>query len=44
MTTLFPDELNLAPLITHRLGVDDYIEGFTAISSGDASKVVLDWV
>ncbi len=44
MTTLVQGGLDLAPLITHRLGVDDYLDGFTAMRSGDAGKVVLDWV
>ena len=44
MTTLVQGGLDLSPLITHRLGVDDYLEGFAAMRSGDSGKVVLDWV
>ena len=35
--------LDVSGLITHRLGVDDYIEGFEAMKSGNSGKVVLDW-
>ena len=44
MTTLVQGGLDLSPLITHRLGVDDYMDGFLAMRSGDSGKVVLDWV
>ena len=43
MTTLVQGRLDLEPLITHRLGVDDFQEGFAVMRSGDAGKVVLDW-
>ncbi|PZO64396.1 MAG: L-threonine 3-dehydrogenase [Paracoccus denitrificans] len=35
--------LDLTPLITHRLGIDDFETGFAAMRSGEAGKVVLDW-
>ncbi|MEM9735997.1 MAG: L-threonine 3-dehydrogenase [Pseudomonadota bacterium] len=35
--------LDLTPLITHRLPVDRFEEGFAAMRSGEAAKVVLDW-
>jgi threonine 3-dehydrogenase len=35
--------LDLSGIITHRLKVDDFQEGFDAMSSGDSGKVVLDW-
>ena len=35
--------LDLSPLITHRISVDDYEKGFAAMISGDACKVVMDW-
>lgn len=35
--------LDLAPLITHRLPIDDFETGFAAMRSGESGKVVLDW-
>jgi threonine 3-dehydrogenase len=35
--------LDLAPLITHRIGIDDFAEGFAAMRAGQAGKVVMDW-
>ena len=43
MTTLVQGRLDLTPLITHRLGVDDYAEGFEVMCAGEAGKVVMDW-
>ena len=31
------------PIITHRLPINDFQEGFDVMESGDAGKVVLDW-
>ena len=35
--------LDLTPLITHRLPIDEFETGFSAMRSGEAGKVVLDW-
>jgi threonine 3-dehydrogenase len=35
--------LDLAPLITHRLPADEFMEGFAAMRSGNSGKVVLNW-
>jgi threonine 3-dehydrogenase len=35
--------LDLAPLITHRIGIDAFEEGFAAMREGSAGKVVMDW-
>lgn len=35
--------LDLKPLITHRITVDNFETGFQAMCSGDAGKVVMDW-
>ena len=43
MIALVQGPLEVSGLITHRLGVDDYIEGFEAMKSGNSGKVVLDW-
>ncbi|RST88173.1 L-threonine 3-dehydrogenase [Aquibium carbonis] len=43
MIALVQGPLDVSGLITHRLGVDSYIEGFEAMKSGNSGKVVLDW-
>jgi threonine 3-dehydrogenase len=43
MITLAQTRLDLAPLITHRIGADDFLDGFEAMAAGDAGKVVMDW-
>jgi threonine 3-dehydrogenase len=35
--------LDLSPIITHRIGIDDFREGFEAMRSGNSGKVVMDW-
>ncbi|HCW97910.1 MAG TPA: L-threonine 3-dehydrogenase [Pantoea sp.] len=35
--------LDLAPVITHRISIDDFREGFEAMRSGNSGKVVMDW-
>jgi threonine 3-dehydrogenase len=35
--------LDLSPLITHRIGVDAFRDGFEAMRSGNSGKVVMDW-
>lgn len=35
--------LDLAPIITHRIGIDDFALGFEAMRSGKSGKVVMDW-
>ena len=35
--------LDLAPIITHRLPIDDFQSGFDAMRSGSSGKVVLSW-
>ncbi len=43
MATLVQGRLDLSPLITHRLAVEDYLEGFEAMAVGKSGKVTLDW-
>jgi threonine 3-dehydrogenase len=43
MIALVQTGLDLTPLITHRLPIDRFEEGFAAMRSGEAGKVVLDW-
>ncbi len=35
--------LDVSPVITHRLPIDRFEEGFAAMRSGNSGKVVLDW-
>ena len=43
MTSLARSKVDLEPLITHRLEVDDYLEGFSVMAAGRSGKVILDW-
>jgi threonine 3-dehydrogenase len=43
MIALVRGGLDLSDLITHRIGIDDFAEGFDAMISGNAGKVVMDW-
>jgi threonine 3-dehydrogenase len=43
MTSMLQSGLDLSPVITHRMGVDDYERGFAAMREGKSGKVVLDW-
>ena len=43
MIALVQSGLDLTPLITHRIGIDDFEDGFAAMLSGEAGKVVMDW-
>ena len=43
MSSMLQSGLDIAPVITHRLGVDDYRQGFEAMASGQSGKVILDW-
>ncbi|AXC51059.1 L-threonine 3-dehydrogenase [Paracoccus suum] len=43
MIALVQSGLDLTPLITHRLPIAQFEEGFAAMRSGEAGKVVLDW-
>ncbi|MEP3297976.1 MAG: zinc-binding dehydrogenase, partial [Pseudoruegeria sp.] len=43
MIALVQSGLDLSDLITHRIGIDNFEEGFAAMLSGNAGKVVMDW-
>ena len=43
MMTIIEGGLDLSPIITHRLHYTQYEEGFAAMNSGNAGKVILDW-
>ena len=43
MSAMLQSGLDIAPIITHRMDVRDFEEGFAAMNSGKAGKVILDW-
>ncbi len=43
MSVMLEAGLDISPVITHRLKYDEFEEGFRAMLSGNAGKVVLDW-
>jgi threonine 3-dehydrogenase len=43
MSVFIESGLDLSPIITHRLGIDDFQRGFDVMESGQAGKVILDW-
>jgi threonine 3-dehydrogenase len=43
MSSLLQSGLSLAPIITHHFAIDDYIQGFETMGSGQSGKVILDW-
>jgi threonine 3-dehydrogenase len=43
MTSVLQSGLDISPVITYRLHVDDLMEGFRAMNTGRSGKVILDW-
>jgi len=43
MSVFIESGLDLSPIITHRLPIGEFQQGFDAMESGQAGKVVLDW-
>ncbi len=43
MATMLQSGLDLSPVITHRFGIAEYLEGFKIMCSGRSGKVILDW-
>jgi len=43
MSSMLQSGLDVRPIITHRLGIRDFREGFEIMNSGRSGKVVLDW-
>jgi threonine 3-dehydrogenase len=43
MSAMIQSGLDVTPVITHRLPVADYREGFEIMGSGKSGKVILDW-
>lgn len=43
MTTMLQAGLDISGIITHRMNIKDYKEGFNAMISGQSGKVILNW-
>lgn len=43
MTVMLESGLDIRPVITHRFAWHEYEQGFRAMKSGEAGKVILDW-
>jgi threonine 3-dehydrogenase len=43
MSSMLQSGLDVRPVITHRLGINDYLEGFEIMNSGKSGKITLDW-
>lgn len=43
MSVMIESGLDIAPVITHRMGYRDFEDGFAAMNAGAASKVILNW-
>lgn len=43
MASLLQSGLDIKPVITHHFSIDDFQQGFDAMRSGQASKVILNW-
>lgn len=43
MASMLQSGLDLDPIITHRLPVDDFEKGFAIMNEGKSGKVILDW-
>jgi threonine 3-dehydrogenase len=43
MTTMLQSGLDISPVITHRLPIDQFEEGFQIMKAGQSGKVILEW-
>ena len=43
MSAMLQSGLDISPIITHRMDVREYEDGFAAMNSGRSGKVILDW-
>jgi threonine 3-dehydrogenase len=43
MASMLQSGLDVRGVITHRLGIRDYLEGFETMNSGRSGKIILDW-
>ena len=44
MGSMLQSGLDVSPVITHRLPIDDFQQGFDLICSGQCGKIILDWL
>jgi threonine 3-dehydrogenase len=43
MTALVQGGMDITPIITHRLAVADFQEGFELMAAGKSGKIILNW-
>jgi threonine 3-dehydrogenase len=43
MASLLQSGLDISPILTHQMHVDDYEQGFETMISGHSGKVILNW-
>jgi threonine 3-dehydrogenase len=43
MVSMLQSGLDVSPLLTHRMPIAEYRQGFEIMRSGQSGKVVLDW-
>jgi len=43
MASMLQSGLDISAVITHRLPVDKFAQGFEIMASGQSGKVILDW-
>ena len=43
MSTMLQSGLDITPILTHHLPIDEFQRGFDIMRSGDSGKVILDW-
>jgi threonine 3-dehydrogenase len=43
MTVMLESGLDISPVITHRFSWREFEQGFAAMETGNAAKVILDW-
>jgi threonine 3-dehydrogenase len=43
MSTMLQSGLDITPILTHHLPIDEFQRGFDIMRSGQSGKVILDW-
>jgi len=43
MAVMIQNGLDLAPVITHEYGIDEFQQGFDVMRSGQSGTVILNW-
>jgi len=44
MTSMIMSGLDLNPIVTHKFSIDDFLDGFEVMKSGNCGKVLLEWL